>query len=125
MKIRQVHAHFLISIGNYSNERIGFSVELNEEETPEEVIPRLREQAKSIVGQPASELYNEKYKLESAIRSLRTKLESLRAEWEATSQFLRAQGLNPNAPAMPIFNNLLPGVEEETVTHGEIVDELF
>jgi|SRR5919199_2963819 hypothetical protein len=122
MKIKVVHAHFLISIGNYSNERIGFSVELEEGETAESVIPQLREKALAIVGRPAQELYDEKYRAEQAIRPLEARLKQLRAEWDATSEFLRAQGINPDAPKMPVFSNLLAAakVEEEEVLDSEI-----
>ena len=122
MQIKVVHAHFLISIGNYSNERIGFSVELEEGETAESVIPQLREKALAIVGRPAQELYDEKYRAEQAIRPLEARLKQLRAEWDATSEFLRAQGINPDAPKMPVFSNLLAAakVEEEEVVDGDI-----
>lgn len=117
MKITQIHAHFLISIGNYSNERIGFSVELDEGETPESVVPTLRDKARAIVGKTAEELYSEKYGLEQAVRVLEKRLAKLRKEWDATSEFLRGQGIRPDAPSMPQFNNLLAAakVEEETI----------
>lgn len=123
MQIKQIHAHFLISIGNYSNERIGFSVELDEGETPEQIVPLLREKAKQIVGQPADELYSEKCRYESAIKELERKLASLRKEWDATAEFLKAQGIRADAPSMPSFNNLLTAakVEEEEI-NGELVD---
>lgn len=123
MQIKIVHAHFLISIGNYSNERIGFSVELEEGETPESVIPQLREKAITIVGRPAQELYDEKYRAEQAIRPLEARLKQLRDEWEATAEFLRTQGVNVNAPKMPVFSNLLAAArveEEAAVEDGEI-----
>lgn len=125
MNIKQIHAHFLISIGNYSNERIGFSVELEEGETPEQVVSDLREKAKAIVGRPAQELYDETFRIQSAIQVLESKLKELRAEWDATAEFLRAQGVNPNAPKMPVFSKLLAAAntEAEYVTSGEIVDD--
>ncbi len=42
MKIKRLHAPNLISTGNYNNERIGFSVELNEGESIESVVTSLR-----------------------------------------------------------------------------------
>jgi molybdopterin converting factor small subunit len=122
MQIKQVHCHFLISIGNYSNERIGFSVELSENETPEQVVQELRERAKQIVGQPADELYSDKCRLEAAIRELERKLASLRKEWDATAEFLKAQGIRPDAPSMPQFNNLLKAAKVEEEAIGELVD---
>lgn len=50
MKIKTLHAHFLISTENYCNERIGFSVELENDETPELIVPLLRARAKAIVA---------------------------------------------------------------------------
>ncbi|HEY9610495.1 hypothetical protein [Allocoleopsis sp.] len=125
MQIKLVHAHFLISVGNYSNERIGFSVELDDGETPENVVPQLREKARRIVGQPADELYEEKYKLENTIRELEKRLKILREEWDKTAEFLKAQGIKPEASHMPQFSNLLSAskVEEEsTVIDGELAE---
>ncbi|MEH2069155.1 MAG: hypothetical protein V7K47_13510 [Nostoc sp.] len=56
MKIKLVHAHFLISIGDYSNERVGFTVELEEGETVKDVVATLRQQAVTAVGPKAKEL---------------------------------------------------------------------
>lgn len=125
MQIKTVHAHFLISIGSYSNERIGFSVILDEGETPEEVVPRLRERAKNIVGKKSDELYNERNKLIRECTELEAKLHLLRKEWDATAAFLKAQGLNPVAPSMPQFRNLLSAVtvESEVVTESDYDDE--
>ncbi|MHC5724100.1 MAG: hypothetical protein ACYT04_40085 [Nostoc sp.] len=121
MKIKTIHAHFLISIGNYSNERIGFSVELDEGETVESVVVELREKAKKIVGKTAEELYNRKNNLYRECLDLETNLNKLRQEWDATAEFLKAQGLNPVAPSMPQFRNLLNAVtvESEVVTEAE------
>jgi hypothetical protein len=123
MKIKEVHAHFLISIGNYSNERIGFVVELETGETVEDVIPKLRDKAKEVVGKTAEELYQEKYNLEKAARNLTTRLEKLRQEWDATAEFLRTQGIRPDAPPLPQFSNLLAAakVEEESIEEAELL----
>lgn len=122
MIIKQVHAHFLISVGNYSNERVGFTVELEGEETPESVVTELRERAKAIIGRKAEELYSEKYHLESSVSQLENRLNSLRKEWDATAEFLKAQGVKTDAPSMPQFRNLLKAahIEEESVVYGEL-----
>ncbi len=121
MKIKTIHAHFLISIGSYSNERIGFSVELDEGESIDSTVAELRERAKRIVGQTADELYNNRNNLYRECKDLETKLNKLRQEWDATAEFLKAQGLNPGAPSMPQFRNLLNAVmvESEVVTEEE------
>lgn len=125
MKIKTVHAHFLISLGSYSNERIGFSVQLEEGETAEEVVPVLRERAKKIVGQTADDLYDKRSKLYRECLTYEDKLDKLRKEWDATAAFLKAQGLNPDAPSMPQFRNLLTAVtvESEVVSNDEDDDD--
>ncbi|MDZ8134375.1 MAG: hypothetical protein RM049_03625 [Nostoc sp. DedQUE04] len=121
MKIKTLHAHFLISIGSYSNERIGFSVELDETESIESTVEELRERAKRIVGKKAEDLYDERSKIWRECVELEKKLNTLRKEWDATAEFLKAQGLNPTAPSMPQFRNLLTAVtvKSEVVTETE------
>ena len=120
MHIKQIHAHFLISIGNYSNERIGFTVELEAEEAVETVVAELRQKAIAAVGPLAEELYEQKHQLERTCRELHQRLEKLKTEWDATAEFLRAQGIKPEAPSMPQFNNLLSAAKpEETVIEGQ------
>ena len=114
MKIKTLHAHFLISTSSSSNERIGFVVELDEGESIESTVETLRERAKKIVGKKAQDLYNERYELTKECKELENKLNALRKEWDATADFLKAQGLNPTAPSMPQFRNLLAAVTVET-----------
>lgn len=121
MKIKTVHAHFLISTGSYNNERIGFSFELEENETLDSAVGELREQAKKIVGKKADELYSERSNLTNECLKLQKQLDTLRREWDATAEFLKTQGLNPTAPSMPQFRNLLTAVtvESEVVIETE------
>ncbi len=124
MKIKQIHAHFLISIGDYSNERIGFTVELEEEDTVESVVSELRNQAIKVVGAKADELYSHRRNLQEQCWAVEKRLEKAHTEWNATAEFLRTQGIKPDAPPMPQFNNLLAAVkvEEESHSEAEIVD---
>ena len=124
MKIKLVHAHFLISIGDYSNERVGFTVELEEGETVQSVVDDLRQQAITAVGPKSEELYNQNRKLRSENRELEERTKKLRSEWEATAKFLRAQGIKPEAPSMPQFQTLLNAArpESQSVT-AEFVEE--
>ncbi|MBD2609562.1 hypothetical protein H6G81_35010 [Scytonema hofmannii FACHB-248] len=125
MKIKRLHAHFLISTGSYNNERIGFSVELDEIETVESVVSHLRERVIKIVGPTAQQFYDNARQYARECERLEEKLEKLRKEWDATASFLKAQGLNPEAPSMPQFRNLLEAVtvESEAVTGFEDEDE--
>lgn len=124
MKIKLIHAHFLISVGDYSNERIGFTVELEEEDTVESVVSDLRDQAIKAVGLKADELYKQRRDLQEQCWQLEKRIAKAHAEWNATAEFLRAQGIKPDAPPMPQFNNLLAAVkvEEESQSVAEIVD---
>lgn len=125
MKIKQIHAHFLISIGNYSNERIGFTVDLEEDDFLDDVVSSLRKKAKELIGESADDLYEKKWQAERAFKELQTKLTRLRTEWDATAEFLKAQGINAQAPSMPQFQNLLGAatIELESVSEAEFADE--
>ncbi len=124
MEIKLIHAHFLISTGDYCNERIGFTVEPGEGESTTKIVKELREHAIGLIGPKAKDLYDEKWALQNSCKKLRLELAQLRDEWEKTAEFLKAQGINPTAPRMPQFNNLLASsnVEEESVS-AEIFDE--
>lgn len=124
MNIKQIHAHFLISTGNYCNERIGFTVELDEGEAPETVVQTLREKAIALVGQSAQDHYHEIYRTEQELREVKTKLAKYRDEWNSMAEFLKAQGIKPDAQPMPKFSNLLKPVEHEAVIDGEIEDDI-
>ena len=123
MKIKTLYAHFLISLGSYSNERVGFSVELEQGESIESSVSELREQAKKAIGKKADELYSEKNKLLAQCSELEARLKTLRQEWDATAEFLKVQGLNPTAPSMPQFRNLLTAVTVESEVVVEEEDE--
>jgi hypothetical protein len=118
MEIKRIHAHFLVSTGNCCNERVGFTVEMHEDETVEQVVAQLRETAIKIIGSDARTLYRRKQDCEAACDRLEHKLADLKRRWSATAEFLRAQGINPEAPEIPLFENLLAGVKpkEESVT---------
>lgn len=119
MEIKRLHAHFMISTGNYNNERVGYSVELNEGESIEEVVTNLREKAIKAIGPSAQEFYDRTREFKREYLHLEEKLNRLRKEWDATAAFLKAQGLNPEAPSMPQFRNLLKAV----TVQSEIVTE--
>lgn len=120
MKIKTVEYSALINLGNYSNEKIGFVAQLEEGETVEQVIERLRQKVRENAGGNADELYNKLYEGKQELRALETKINKARQTWEQTAEFLKAQGLRPDAPPIPAFANLLPEAKDEHVVEGEI-----
>jgi len=120
MEIKTIHYSALINLGNYSNEKIGFTAEIKEGESVEEVIEALRQKVKENGGQNAEELYSTLYEGKQQLAELERKIQKATKEWNATAEFLRAQGIKPEAVDMPRFTNLLPEVKEESVVDGEI-----
>jgi hypothetical protein len=116
MKIEFIHAHFLISMGDYSNERVGFTAKLEEGDTVESAVAELRNKAIAAVGVKSEQLYDRKRTLEQTCYELEKKMIKLRREWEATAEFLKAQGIKPDAPSMPQFNNLIEAAKTESET---------
>lgn len=127
MKITTVHYSALINLGNYSNEKIGFSAELSEGESPEQAIEALRQKIKEVAGLNSEEVDSLLYKGRREIEKIEHKLHKARQQWDATAEFLRAQGIKPDASDMPLFTNLLPEVKGESTSSvdGEIVDDMF
>lgn len=125
MKIKLVEYSALISLGNYNNEKIGFTTQIEEGESVEQVIEALRQKVKKNGGTNAEELYTAMYNGRQELAQLERKINKARSEWEATAEFLKAQGIKPDVADMPKFTNLLPEVKEEQsgVVDGEIEDE--
>ncbi|MBG1267765.1 hypothetical protein [Nostoc sp. WHI] len=124
MKIKLIHAHFLISIGDYSNERIGFTGELEPGETVAEAVEKARKDAVEAVGPKAQEFYQKKHDLRAECNEIERRLAILRREWDATAEFLKTQGIKTDAPPMPLFRGLLsPAIEHESVSEAEIIDD--
>lgn len=122
MKVKSVHYSALINLGNYSNERIGFTADIEESETIESVIDALRLKVKEVGGVSAEELYKEIRDKRHELRELERKAKKATEEWNALAEFLRTQGIKKDAVDMPMFTNLLPEVKEERVTDGELVE---
>lgn len=126
MLIKTVHYSVLINLGNYNNEKIGFSAEVGEDETAEQVIEALRQKVKENGGENAEELYNNLYQGKNELKEIEKKINKARAEWNAVAEFLKTQGIKPDADAMPSFTNLLPQVKSESsVIDGEIEEGIF
>lgn len=126
MQIKTVHYSVLLNLGNYSNEKIGFTAQVGEGETVEQVIEQLREKVKQNGGTNAEELYEKMWQGKRELAELERKIKKATDEWNATAEFLRTQGIKPESPNMPQFTNLLPEVQEENsgVVDGELEEEI-
>lgn len=127
MKIKTIHYSALLNLGNYSNEKIGFTAEFEPElETVNDVIDSLREKVKEVGGKNADEFYSKQMEARHRLAELESKINRATRQWNATAEFLRTQGIKPEASDMPPFNNLLPEVKEEHsgVVDGEIEGEI-
>lgn len=122
MKITRLTYSALFNLGDYENERIGLSVQLEDEETPESVVPQLREKALQLAGPKLSKLYHQRDKLARENRQLEEKLHKARENWNATAEFLRAQGIKADAPNFPELLKLLPSAAAEEVV-AEVVED--
>lgn len=127
MKITTVEYSALINLGNYNNEKIGFTAQLQDGETPEQIVEVLRDKVKAVAGPEADRLYQDMRDGQYKLRKLNREIEEATAKWNSTAEFLRTQGLKPEAPDMPMFTNLLPQVKEERVEveEGEIEGDDF
>jgi len=118
MKITQVEYQALYNLGNYNNERISLRATVEDGETPEEVVDQLRQKAIALnagSGGDADELYGRIYRYKQSLQSLETKIKTAAEQWNQTAEFLKAQGLNPDAPKLSPFNSLLPPAEEGVI----------
>ena len=122
MKTTHVEFSALFNLGDYSNEKIGFRVQLEEGDEIEHVVGTLRARAISMsAGEGnATNLYSHIYSQHRQLRELEKKVAEATEQWNQVANFLRAQGLNPDAPNLPTLPALAPGqpAEEEV----EIVD---
>ncbi|MGG6296292.1 hypothetical protein ACQ4M4_18030 [Leptolyngbya sp. AN02str] len=124
MKITKVYYSRLANLGNYSNERISMRADLDEGDSPEEVIEHLRGRVVPLCGENAQELDTKRYRLQDMVSELKRKLEDYQQKWDQAAEFLRAQGIKPDAPNFPQFTNLLPSATEDSrVIDGEIDEE--
>ncbi len=125
MKIKVVGYSALISLGNYNNERFSFSVEKGEDESVEEIVESLRQKVKELGGPNAEKVYIALYEGRAQLTELERKIKKATEQWNATAEFLRKQGLKPDAIDMPQFINLLPEFELESssLVDGEIEED--
>jgi dephospho-CoA kinase len=119
MQIKTIHYSALLNLGDYSNEKIGFTAQIDDGETVEQVIETLRQKVKENGGVNADKLYSTMAKGRHELAKLEDRINKATAEWNALAEFLRTQGIKPDAIDMPKFTNLLPEVKED---HSSVVD---
>ncbi|MGG6237212.1 hypothetical protein ACQ4N7_01125 [Nodosilinea sp. AN01ver1] len=115
MKTTHVEFSALFNLGDYSNEKIGFRVQLEEGDDIAQVVEHLRDKAVSLSageGQ-AREFYNRLYSNQRELRELERKIAEATDQWNQVAQFLRTQGINPQAPNLPSLPALTPGQPDE------------
>ena len=122
MIIKTVHYCATLNLGNYSNEKIGFTAQLESGESAESAIDKLRSKVKEVGGVNAEELYQNIYQKQQELRDLERKARKATQEWNALAEFLRTQGIKKDAVDMPMLTNLLPEVKEEVITEGEFLE---
>lgn len=122
MRITKVAYTGTYYLGDSNEERITMTSVVDEGETPEQVITQLRERVKSTAEVNTSKFYNRRYELQGEVDSLEQKLSKVQEQWNQTAEFLRTQGIKPDAPNMPSFTNLLPAVKEHVI-EGELEED--
>lgn len=124
MKIVKVSYSALANLGDYQNERVGMVAILDEGDSPEDVVLALKEKVTPLCDMRLGVYREEAYRLRASIEELRTKLAKYQDQWNQAAEFLRAQGIKPDAPNFPQFTNLLPSsnLQEEIATSEFIED---
>lgn len=119
MRIKLIHYSALLNLGNYSNEKIGFTAEFQEGDDIDSVVESLRQKVKETGGLNADEFYSKQNEARRRLLDLEEKIKQATQKWDATAEFLRAQGIKPDISNMPQFTNLLPEIKDE---HSGVVD---
>lgn len=128
MKITHVHYEACFSLDNYENEKIRLIGTLENGETPENAIEALRKRVSEAASPETHNVINRIYKLQDELRELETKITKRTQEWNATAEFLRAQGIKADAQDMPMLTNLLapsPETEQTEVVEAELEGDGF
>ncbi len=124
MKIKTVQYLATINLGNYSNEKIRFTADINEDDDEKQVVEVLRQKVRDCALPNIEDVQRDIYKYQGDLRSLKKKLELATNQWNATAEFLITQGIKADAADMPQFTNLLPAIADERVIDGEIESDL-
>lgn len=122
MKVTQIEYSALYNTGNYENEKVGLTVQLEEGETVEETVLALRKKTAEMVGPKAMEQVSLKHRLNLAVKDMQEKTEQAAQEYEQAKAFMEAQGLKMDMPAFPLLRTLLPQKDEQPKLPGPDVE---
>jgi hypothetical protein len=124
MKITTATYGGTFSTGNYENQKLSLSAQLEEGDTPDQVIAALKEKVIQLAGPTAQEAWHRTRELERNLFQLRKKTEEAHQEWEKVSAFLSAQGIKADMPQFPELKLLLPTPQPDAEYHAiEEADE--
>lgn len=125
MKIKTIHYSALINLGNYSNERIGFTAEVDEDDSIIDAFTVLRQKVEDNASLNSDKVRSMLYNGRNELNELKDKISKATDEWNRVAEFLRTQGIKPDAPDMPEFKMLLPEFKNDSskVVEGEFDEE--
>jgi hypothetical protein len=126
MKIVSVHYAALVNTGNYENEKIGLTAQIEEGDTVQSVVTALREQTFTHLDQ--KDKLARRYDLINQVQDLERQVERARAEYEQVSAFMTAQGLKADMPSFPVLRRAIeaapPDVTETVrIEESEVYEE--
>lgn len=125
MIIKTISYSCLTNLGNYENERIEAIAEIAPDDDPAMELDDLKDWVHERCG------FHEKYKamrdrydlLKGKLDKLEQRLKLAHETWNQTAEFLRAQGLRPDAPDFPI--QMLPALPEAKADDDDILDGMI
>lgn len=119
MRIDKIYYRLNANVGNGASENFTLVAEPEEGDSLDKCFEELREWAKKAKLPTDSEIYHKIDKGREALRLLELRIEEKKQQWEEMRTFLIAQGINPNAPEMPLPLKSLPQAVD-----GEIVKDI-
>lgn len=118
MRIDKIYYRLNALIGNGASENFTIVAEPEEGDSLDECFSELREWARKAKLPTEDELYERLRRGENALNQLEIRIEEKKRQWNEVRTFLIAQGINPNAPEMPLPVQVLPQSLD-----GEVVEK--
>ena len=123
MKVITASYSAVFNRGNYENEKVGFTADLEDGDSPEAAIEVLRKKAAQAAGPSANEMLSQRYDLERQLRSLTAKVAEAEKVYSITVEFMTAQGIKTDMPPFPVLKALSePKPEFERIEVRELDD---